>query len=69
MTGQPHAAEETFERLLSLRNDVGLLSEEYDTTAKRLVGNVPQAYSHVFLCRTARHLAAPVARHDPTSPT
>ena len=56
MTGQRHLAEQTFERLLDLRNDVGLLSEEYDTTADRQVGNLPQAYSHVFLARTARRL-------------
>ncbi len=56
MIGQTTAAEETFERLLALRNDVGLLSEEYDTAAQRLVGNIPQAYSHVFLARTARRL-------------
>ncbi len=69
MTGQRHAAEETFERLLSLRNDVGLLSEEYDTTAKRLVGNIPQAYSHVFLCRTARRLAPDVPPDELSTPT
>ena len=57
LTGQQQAAEELFERLLALCNDVGLLSEEYDPTARRLIGNVPQAYSHVFLARTARQLA------------
>jgi GH15 family glucan-1,4-alpha-glucosidase len=41
-----------FERLLSLRNDLGLLSEEYDPVAKRLVGNFPQAFSHVSLVNT-----------------
>ena len=39
-------------RLLSLRNDLGLLSEEYDPAAKRLVGNFPQAFSHLSLVRT-----------------
>ena len=58
MIGRRNAAKEIFERLLALRNDVGLLSEEYDTRAHRLVGNIPQAYSHVFLVRTARHLTA-----------
>jgi GH15 family glucan-1,4-alpha-glucosidase len=57
MTGQRREAEEIFERLLDLRNDVGLLSEEYDTHAHRLIGNLPQAYSHVFLTHTARSLA------------
>ncbi|MGC2463834.1 MAG: glycoside hydrolase family 15 protein, partial [Candidatus Acidiferrum sp.] len=42
-----------FERLLAIRNDVGLLSEEYDPVAKRLLGNFPQAFSHVGLVNTA----------------
>lgn len=46
-----------FERLLALRNDVGLLAEEYDIRARRLVGNFPQAFSHVGLINTARNLA------------
>ena len=46
-----------FERLLGLCNDVGLLSEEYDTKAGRLVGNFPQAFSHVPLIDTARALS------------
>src|SRR5919199_750801 len=45
-----------FERLLALRNDVGLLSEEYDVKAKRLVGNFPQAFSHLALVNTAHNL-------------
>jgi hypothetical protein len=48
---------ELFERLLGLCNDVGLLSEEYDAKAKRLVGNFPQAFSHVPLIDTARSLS------------
>ena len=46
-----------FERLLALRNDVGLLAEEYDTRARRLVGNFPQAFSHIALVTTAHNLA------------
>jgi hypothetical protein len=46
----------TFERLLSLRNDVGLLAEEYDPRARRQVGNFPQAFSHVVLIGTALNL-------------
>jgi GH15 family glucan-1,4-alpha-glucosidase len=42
-----------FERLLEIRNDVGLLAEEYDPVAKRLLGNFPQAFSHVALVNTA----------------
>ena len=45
-----------FQRLLALRNDLGLLSEEYDLKAKRLVGNFPQAFSHVALINTAHNL-------------
>jgi GH15 family glucan-1,4-alpha-glucosidase len=45
-----------FERLLALRNDVGLLAEEYDPRTGRLVGNFPQAFSHVALVGTAMTL-------------
>ena len=45
------------ERLLALRNDVGLLSEEYDIDAQRLVGNFPQAFSHIGLVNTAMRIA------------
>ena len=44
-----------FERLLAIRNDVGLLSEEYDPAGKCLLGNFPQAFSHVGLVNTAFH--------------
>ena len=50
-------ARRLFERLLDLRNDVGLLAEEYDTRAGRLVGNYPQAFSHVALVNTAQNLS------------
>src|SRR5436309_1226388 len=46
-----------FERLLDIRNDVGLLSEQYDPHERRLVGNFPQAFSHVGLINTARNLS------------
>ena len=49
-------AQALFEHLLSLRNDVGLLSEEYDPRACRLVGNFPQAFSHIALVDTASNL-------------
>jgi GH15 family glucan-1,4-alpha-glucosidase len=45
-----------FDRLLSLRNDVGLLAEEYDPRAGRQLGNFPQAFSHVGLVNTAANL-------------
>jgi GH15 family glucan-1,4-alpha-glucosidase len=49
-------ARELFERLLALRNDVGLLSEEYDPRTRRLVGNFPQAFTHVALVNSAFNL-------------
>lgn len=55
--GRRQEAETLFERLLALRNDVGLLSEEYDPRYGRQVGNTPQAFSHVGLVNTARHLS------------
>jgi GH15 family glucan-1,4-alpha-glucosidase len=59
-----------FERLLSLRNDVGLLAEEYDPHAHRQVGNFPQAFSHVALIGTALNLHAvgPAQRREPEAP-
>jgi GH15 family glucan-1,4-alpha-glucosidase len=56
LQGRRAEAREMFERLLSLRNDVGLLSEEYDVSSNRLLGNFPQAFSHLALVNTARHL-------------
>jgi GH15 family glucan-1,4-alpha-glucosidase len=47
-----------FERLLDVRNDVGLLSEEYDPRSRRLLGNFPQAFSHVALVNTAHNLVS-----------
>ena len=46
-----------FERLLTLRNDLGLLSEEYDPAAKRILCNFPQAFSHTAIINTAAHLS------------
>ena len=51
--GRNAEADAMLDRLLSLRNDLGLLSEEYDVGAARLVGNFPQAFSHLALVRTA----------------
>ena len=56
MIGRTEDAEELFERLLALRNDLGLLSEEYDAVGGRLVGNFPQAFSHVSLVNSACRL-------------
>ncbi|MFC7306698.1 glycoside hydrolase family 15 protein [Streptomyces monticola] len=56
-TGRTKEARELFERLLALRNDVGLLSEEYDPVRGRQLGNFPQAFSHIGLVGTALALA------------
>jgi GH15 family glucan-1,4-alpha-glucosidase len=58
LQGRNSEAREIFERLLLLRNDVGLLSEQYDPHRRRLLGNFPQAFSHVGLINTARNLAS-----------
>ena len=57
-TGRTGRARKLFDRLLDLRYDLGLLSEEYDTTARRQVGNTPQAFSHVALVNTALALTS-----------
>jgi GH15 family glucan-1,4-alpha-glucosidase len=71
LQGKLDEARELFERLLDLRNDVGLLAEEYDPRAGRLLGNFPQALTHLALVNTAivigegrtlRHAPATAAR-------
>lgn len=57
LTGRMDEARALFERLLALRNDVGLLAEEYDPVEKRQLGNFPQAFSHLALINTAHCLA------------
>src|ERR1700686_4529326 len=58
LQGRHKDAVQMFERLLEIRNDVGLLSEEYDPVAKRQLGNFPQAFSHVGLLNTAFNLSS-----------
>ena len=58
LIGRTDDARRLFERLLALRTDLGLLSEEYDVGSRRLVGNFPQAFSHIALVTTAHNLAA-----------
>lgn len=53
LIGRQEEAETMFERLLAIRNDVGLLSEEYDPVARRMLGNFPQALSHIALAHAA----------------
>lgn len=57
MTGRTSEAFALFERLLALCNDVGLISEEYDHRSGRLLGNFPQAFTHVALINTAMRLS------------
>jgi GH15 family glucan-1,4-alpha-glucosidase len=57
LIGREDEARAMFERLLALRNDVGLLSEEYDPQAQRMLGNFPQALSHIALAHAAFTLA------------
>jgi GH15 family glucan-1,4-alpha-glucosidase len=64
MLGRHEDAERLFERLLALRNDVGLLSEEYDPHRKRLVGNFPQAFSHLALVDAAHALSRAADRPE-----
>jgi GH15 family glucan-1,4-alpha-glucosidase len=56
--GRKDEALELFNRVLSVANDVGLLAEEYDTKRERLVGNFPQAFTHVAFINAARSLVA-----------
>jgi GH15 family glucan-1,4-alpha-glucosidase len=60
MQGRDADARRTLERVLAIRNDVGLLSEEYNVPGKRLAGNFPQALSHLALVTTALGLCGPV---------
>jgi GH15 family glucan-1,4-alpha-glucosidase len=67
LLGRMADAQRLFERLLALRNDVGLLAEEYDPKAGRQVGNFPQAFSHIALVNTAHNLtlgAKPAAQRS-----
>jgi GH15 family glucan-1,4-alpha-glucosidase len=65
LAGRASEAERLFEHLVSIRNDVGLLSEEYDPIQGRMLGNFPQALSHIALLNSARNLvsAKGPARH------
>ena len=65
LDGRHAEARRVFERLLALRNDVGLLAEEWDSVERRMLGNFPQAFSHVALVNTACNLAGrnPAHRH------
>ena len=69
LQGKQDEARELFERLLDLRNDVGLLAEEYDPVAGRQLGNFPQAFTHLALVNTAVALGkGRSVRHPPKRP-
>jgi GH15 family glucan-1,4-alpha-glucosidase len=59
LCGRRSDGEALFERLLALLNDVGLIAEEYDPRAKRMLGNFPQALTHMALVNTAQLLSTP----------
>jgi GH15 family glucan-1,4-alpha-glucosidase len=70
LQGRLDEAEEIFEGLLSLRNDLGLLAEEWDPSTRRQLGNYPQAFTHVSLVNTAFNLdrqadASPMEQRHP----
>ncbi len=67
LDGRVDEARAMFQRLLAIANDVGLLAEQYDPAARRLLGNFPQAFSHVGLINTAHNLSQEVkpAEHRP----
>jgi GH15 family glucan-1,4-alpha-glucosidase len=60
LSGRREEGEALFERLLALSNDLGLLSEEYDARGRHMLGNFPQALTHMALINTARLLSIPV---------
>jgi GH15 family glucan-1,4-alpha-glucosidase len=68
LQGKIDEARELFERLLDLRNDVGLLSEEYDPHAGRQLGNFPQAFTHLALVNTALLLARGLSLRETGKP-
>jgi GH15 family glucan-1,4-alpha-glucosidase len=65
LLGRMTEAREMFDRLVALCNDVGLLAEEYDPRAKRMLGNFPQAFSHVALVNSAFALMDAEEQHNP----
>jgi GH15 family glucan-1,4-alpha-glucosidase len=72
MLGRRDAADHLFNRLLNVRNDLGLLAEEYDPIAGRQLGNFPQAFSHIGLVNSAVNLSraiAPLSQRTDTEPS
>ncbi len=71
LIGRKEEAQSLFERLLALQNDVGLLSEEWDTKANRMVGNFPQALSHIAMVHAAYTITGawtPIGHNEESTP-
>jgi GH15 family glucan-1,4-alpha-glucosidase len=60
MQGRDNEAATLLERVIGVSNDVGLLGEEYDVRSRSLIGNIPQALTHLALINTALFLSGPV---------
>jgi GH15 family glucan-1,4-alpha-glucosidase len=72
MLGRRNDALKLFNKLLNVRNDLGLLAEEYDPISGRQLGNFPQAFSHIGLVNSAVNLSrviAPVSQRTDTEPS
>jgi GH15 family glucan-1,4-alpha-glucosidase len=72
MMGRRDDAQRLFNRLLNVRNDLGLLAEEYDPVSRRQLGNFPQAFSHIGLVNSAVNLSraiAPLSQRTDTEPS
>jgi GH15 family glucan-1,4-alpha-glucosidase len=67
LTGRVEEAKQMFERLVALANEVGLLSEQYDAREKRLIGNFPQAFSHLALVNSAMCLTRLQSPREPAA--
>ena len=69
MLGRRDDAQHLFDRLLAVRNDLGLLAEEYEARSRRQLGNFPQAFSHIGLVNSAVNLSRAVGTLDQRTDT
>jgi GH15 family glucan-1,4-alpha-glucosidase len=68
MQGRQQEARALYDKLIAIANDVGLFSEEYDPAAKRLLGNVPQAFTHLAFVRAAATMSGAALVNQPLIP-